>query len=685
MPLIDFMLNNIKVTQTEKTVIFSGFRTKWLFHEIERVMETTRFQKGIISHLGSLSFRVPLFFCYDFLLILESTVENHTRYYNVEITKKVLSEFRKVPIIEQTTRTFPSKLNSKALSEFTVTPLEHQSEFFEIYDQKTQQYGMNGYILGAVPGSGKTLSALMLGWQLKDNDVVVVISPSNALYEVWEETVVNKIKGDVPYYVYGKGKPEIGKKVYIFSHDNMKFAKEIILGMLSKKKIFIIVDECHAFNELKSDRTNLLIEVCQKASVKNMVWMSGTPFKAFGREVIPFLYSADPKFNEDAAGGFVKIFGVRGTYALNILSARIGRTVHLIEKAGVIKNKVINLELRVKVPNGERFTMPAIRKAMEKFVLERVSYYEFHGKRLEDQYLRIRNDFGKYLTGEQKKEFDNYCSLVETIRHAKDLSVLTKEMEKCNGYEKKVIIPALSSEEKKIFRDTKSVYKYVSLKIQGEALGRILGRERTLCNIEILKHLDSASVWCEELEYRGESFVVDDIFTMSESKVVFFTDYVEVLQEAEVFLKNKGYNPRVVYGETNKDLSEILDKAANDPKVNPIVATMKSLSTAVPLIFSDTIVLLNVPYRDYIYKQTVARVDRLGQKHTVKIFHVYLNTGDVPNISTRSKDLMEWSRQMVEKLLGIKTGDAEEIVEEEFLSSFAEGFSVKVKNLLGWK
>ena len=679
------MLDNIRVTQTDKAVIFSGFRTKWFFREIERVMETTRFQKGIVTHLGSLSFRVPLFFCYDFLLILESVIENHTPYYNVEIIKRTLKEFRKVPVISETNKEFPSKLNKKALDLFVFKPLESQQEFFEVYDQKTQQYGLNGYILGAEAGTGKTISSMMLGFQLNDVDTIVVISPSNALYEVWEDTVANKIKGNVPYYVYGKGKPEPGKKVYIFSHDNMKFAKEVILGMLKKKKVFIIVDECHSFNEIKSDRTNLLIDICQELKMKDMVWMSGTPFKAFGREVIPFLYSADPKFSEDTAAGFAKIFGVRGTYALDILSARIGRTVHLIDKKNVVQNKVVNLELRVKIPNGERYTMPAISKAMEKFVTERAEYYRFHGPRLESEYLRVRNDHGKYLTGSQLKQFEYYCDTVEVIRKARVYSDYTKEMQFCNDYEKKEIIPNLSSEEKKIFRDVKSVYKYFALKIQGEALGRILGRERTLCNLDILRNLDNASVWCEELNYKGESFVLDDIFDMSESKVVFFTDYVEVLQEAEVFMKKKGYNPKVVYGETNKDLSAILDAFAKDPKVNPIVATLKSLSTAVPLIMADTEVLLNVPYRDYIYKQTVARVDRIGQKHTVKIFHVYLDTDGIPNISTRSKDLMEWSKQMVEKLLGIKTGDVEEIVEEEFLSSFAEGFSTKLKNILGFK
>ena len=688
MSIIDFLLNNITVTQTDKYVMFSGFRTRKFIKEIQRTMDTVRFTNGMLTHVTAMSFRVPLFFCYDFLNVLEASYENRTQYYNSKITKRVLDEFRKTPLVTRTTKEFPSRLNKKALEQFVFKPMESQSEFFDLYDKKTQQYGLNGYILGAAPGLGKTISSLMLAFQLPEITKIVVLSPSNALYEVWEDTVANKIKGDVPYFVYGKGKTEKGKRVYIFSHDNLKFAKEVVNSFLKNENIFFIIDECHSFNEMKADRTNYLIEMCRQSKTNNVLFMSGTPFKAFGREVVPFLYCADPLFNEKAAEGFVKIFGVRGTLAMNILSSRIGRTLHIIEKKDVVQNEITNIELRVKVPNGVRFTMAAIRVQMEKFVKERVSYYNFHKKRLESDYLKIRADFGSYLVGEQLKQFERYCYTVEMIRHTGDISSITTEIKQVNDYERKVIIPNLSSENKKIFRDTTSVYKYVSLKIQGEALGRILGRERTLCNLEIIRHLEGARAYCEELEWQNEPFGIDDIFDMSESKVVFFTDYVEVLQEAETVLKKRGYHPKVVYGDTNKDLSDILKKFTEDPKVNPVIATIKSLSTAVPLIMADTEVLLNVPYRDYIYKQTIARVDRIGQKHPIKIFHVYLDTDGEPNISTRSKDLMEWSRQMVERLLGIKTGDSEdveELLEEEFISSFTEGFSVKLKNLLGFK
>jgi hypothetical protein len=55
----------------------------------------------------------------------------------------------------------------------------------------------------------------------------------------------------------------------------------------------------------------------------------------------------------------------------------------------------------------------------------------------------------------------------------------------------------------------------------------------------------------------------------------------------------------------------------------------------------------------------------------VKIFRYELDTGEVPNISTRSKEIMEWSKAMVDKLLGIESdGVDEEALEDEIESSF---------------
>lgn len=247
------------------------------------------------------------------------------------------------------------------------------------------------------------------------------------------------------------------------------------------------------------------------------------------------------------------------------------------------------------------------------------------------------------------------------------------------------MIPRLSNAQKKVFRDVRSVYKYVALKIQGEALGRILGKERQRCNIDILHGLDNSRATCEVLGWLDEPFSMADIFNNSKAKAIFFTDFVEVVDAAGELFKKAGMKPMLVYGDTNKDLAKILHSVENDPKVNPIVATYKSLSTAVPLVYLDSCVFLSQPFRSYIKEQAEARLDRLGQNNEIMYYNVTLDTGSESNISTRSQDILLWSKEMVLKLMQGSLTDDPEIIEESFFEAFDNNQAVKlIKSSLGW-
>ena len=67
---------------------------------------------------------------------------------------------------------------------------------------------------------------------------------------------------------------------------------------------------------------------------------------------------------------------------------------------------------------------------------------------------------------------------------------------------------------------------------------------------------------------------------------------------------------------------------------------------------ANTIVFLNSPFRSHEREQACSRCDRLGQTEVVQIFDVYLDTGKEPNISTRSQDIMQWSKDQVDAMLG---------------------------------
>lgn len=214
---------------------------------------------------------------------------------------------------------------------------------------------------------------------------------------------------------------------------------------------------------------------------------------------------------------------------------------------------------------------------------------------------------------------------------ARDLEIVRS----CNKFEDKYILPVLRGEQKAQFRDSRSVVKYVQLKIRGEALGRILTKRRIECFKAMVEHTD-----------------FERIIEASEKKTLIFTSYIDVVDEIADRCFNLEYNPLKVYGDTNKDIEKIMKIYKTDQTANPMVATYDSLSTAIPVVEANTCILFNSPFRDYERNQATSRVARLGQDSPVHIISVLLDTGSEDNISTRSNDIMEWSKQQVDAMLG---------------------------------
>jgi hypothetical protein len=131
---------------------------------------------------------------------------------------------------------------------------------------------------------------------------------------------------------------------------------------------------------------------------------------------------------------------------------------------------------------------------------------------------------------------------------------------------------------------------------------------------------------------------------------------------------DKGFIPCMVYGGTNSEVTSIITKFERDPDINPCIATYQSLSTAVPLIVANTVILLNQPFRDHEWDQAVARVDRIGQDSQVYVFEILLDTGVEPNISTRSKDILLWSKAQISAIMGSDVPtDYDELIKMSFI------------------
>ncbi len=597
--LLKRLLGLIEVEERNGFITISGLDTANVAKDITKIWSTSKVNTNMFTRFGRGVLTFESFFAIEVRYIIETIIANSRRDTNVRALRYIVELLDQNTWLANLQRPPQALLNRSALKRFTVSPLPVQEQFLDTYENLVPRLGLRGYMLASPAGTGKTLSSLFLA-ACMEAECTIVISPNNAVRRVWAATFDSRFKTKPSYWISDTpGLPNKPVDYAVFHYEALDSA--LVYAELCRKqnrKVFVILDECHNFNNEESLRTQKFIELCRVSQPVGLVWMSGTPIKAVGSECVPFLRTVDPLFKDTTAQAMYKIYGKSAARANDILCHRIGHISFKVEKATVVANTSDTQEYKFSFKGAERFTLDAIRKEITEFIVERTRFYNAERntyRRIYDQGIEEhRQRIAKNPA--LQRDFLKYQSYIRTIISGFD-PVAHKELAKyCNQYEKKEIIPFLSRGLKNAFADARSVVKYVHLKIRGEALGRVLGRRRIECFVEMANHADLTSY-------------IDN----SEKKTVVFTSNVEVLEALDKKFKAQGYKPLLVYGATNKNLAGIIEQFDKDQDANPLVATYDSLSTAVPLIMANTAIMFNQPFRQHEIEQAQARIDRLDQ------------------------------------------------------------------------
>lgn len=657
MALMDYarsMFGQISVEQDGDTIRVSGINPESLARDIKKTWNTSRLFQWLTSESGGRSLSFPAFFAPEFLYMFDHLATQR----RLDTSRRDLANM--VEGIKENTWIAEVKERAKdpnrvkrldytKLNKFIYKPLEYNVRYFEEYEQATGILGTRGSILAGAPGSGKTYMALAVA-EMLHSDYIIVVCPKITLVKPWQFAAEAKdlYKVPVPYWMPAQGKAYNGERLLIVHYDAMPHLEKI-LDKLAGKKVTVILDESHHMNEYKtSARSKLFVDIIfrlvagvrDEPGMVDVIWASGTPVKKQGSELIPFFLTTDPRFSVDLAERWTRAFGAEGKFGQDIIQNRMARIMSVVTKGEMKTAKPTVEYVPVKIPNGKHYTLDEVRKRMVEFIQERFAYY----KSIEKEYIQQYDDAMEYFTDRARygksdpKEYKAYRSQVQTLRRATDYRQYGPEMKATNAYEKTYILPTLPRQMAKDFVNAKSAYKYLPLKIQGECLGRIVGRGRIDCVREI-----------------AESANLEGLINNSHSKTVIFSSYVDVVETvADKLKRTRQHEPMVLYGKNSGEIGTVLRKFGADEKANPLVTTYKSLSTGVPLIEASTEILMDPPFRPYILDQTISRVDRLGQTKPVFIYILILDTGDVANLSTRTKDIVSWAQEQVEAITGVK-------------------------------
>ena len=625
--------NKINITGIPQTTFMKDIKNQWGTTKLKNMFQLQfHFGRGQLMSFHK-------FFLPDFLYVINQ-LPNRRAY---QLVTELIYE-----------NTYLKKLNEPIQENINLTTIqnelqlelkEYQLEFVKNYDRLKQRYSLKGYLLAFDTGVGKTVTAIALMTAL-NKEKIIVLTPNNVVYEFAGE--INKFC-KTPQKIWTKEKPISNAKWFIINYESMP--KLLSLKELKSGNIGIIIDEIHYFRSANAERVKYAEMIAKYTQSVDILTMSGTPIKQAPAELIPLLKLLDPYFDEEAEQIFKKAFGVNTMQLADIVRHRLGMMMYRKTKEEVLDLPEKHEEnIMVKIPNGENYTLKKVQQEVKKFVEERKKYYDQSTKQFEQDYLAGL----KYFTSTSqfnKSDYNKYLNIVEAIKKKKygcweEKGRLMKE---ANFYEKTVILPTLPSELKNRFKKAKSVYKYVDMVMLGEVIGNLLTRLRAAMYSEMFKH--------------GP---IKDIIQKAIKKTIIFTTFTDVVEAAAKSARDDwGMNPSIIYGKTSKDTPAILKEFKQNPNKNPLICTMQTMATGVTVVEANTVIFVGQGFRSVDKKQAYSRVYRIGQTDDVYIYTLILDTGSEPNLSTRLEDIVSWSQQMFDAVVGDVDIDLQKVVGTE--------------------
>lgn len=523
-------------------------------------------------------------------------------------------------------------LNIKRRMNYGILP--HQEILFEEYEFLKFVNNLRGMVLAADPGTGKTFSSLALAEAL-DVERVIVIAPAGTLETVWVDSITGEMyKKPQKFWLSTKKEPYYGERFIICHYEFMgKLAK--MLENDGKRTMFII-DESHNMNEKGTTRDKNFTALLDSVKPEDVLLLSGTAIKGSTMEVSNLLKATDVKFTPKIEEVFEYLYKSPNAFLIDILPMRYKEISTFVSKGSMGLPPSSTEELIMKLKNGDYYTLEKITERMREYGLKQLEHYTNHMDEYMETYTRLRNKATEkairkgIITEEDLHEYIDKVELIMRLYVEGGLADIPKIIREVNAFERLAIDPFNKGQDLHDFRNVATIVKYVSWKIQGEILARVVMRTR----------IDLAIDFAKEMDYKK-------VLTMTEKKTLFFSAYGEVCETAyHAISKHTGCGR--IYWDYVPDISKTVKAFHKDKNMQALVATYKSVSAGVPITAANLTVFFDLPFKTYVYGQAIARTHRLGQDKPCLFLQLLLDTGEKDNINSRNVDIIQLSKDMVE-------------------------------------
>lgn len=585
---------------------------------------------------------VPLFFALELYKIFKELASFYgLQYYNKcadQIWEKTwISKYQKL----QNSYNFEdSRVNINNLNRFIYKLKDYQLEFIKNYDLLTYTNELNGYVLGFKQGLGKTFTSLALAECLDKNQIIIVCP--NTLKENWAYEIRSYYKkynnnddrwiNDI--YINGINKFSIAKNPK-FIITNQESIDKIYNKISKNKDTIIIVDECHNFRNINSERVKKLLRLRDLVDCKDNLLMSGTPIKATPDEIVPVLRMIDPYFTEELGIKYKEVFANSTIEVSNVVKERLSRIIYVKKKEDVLSLPEKNLEdLYWKISNSNKYLLKNIRKEIiDQFSIE----YEKKLKNI-DQYRKEFEFLVRKYSSADEKTTEEYLDWVSNkVYPSKRYKEVHETLEELyRSFLNKYVYPNIkSSDETKRLKFVSAQYLYAKESAMGLAIGKILPPARSNC----FKYLVSENI-----------NTIIDMVNKATKKTILFTNYLDVADHLHKILESKSVKSIKITGSTKNRMDEILKFKQSDD-IDVLIATTQTLSTGITLTEANQMLFFGTPYRYADFEQACDRIHRIGQTTPVNIYTVLLDTKEV-NVTSRIEEIMEWSKSISDANMG---------------------------------
>lgn len=529
-----------------------------------------------------------------------------------------------------------------------ITLKDYQAEFIQRYPALKDLFQLRGMILSFDQGLGKTVTSMSTMVAL-NKEKTIVIAPKSTIDVTWRAQLEKFIKGPPRVYVTGDPNFSIDYDFFVFNYEAISklapIAKEF-----RKYNTGIIVDESHNFLT-QSNRTSNLVDLTYATKCSDLLLLSGTPLKAVGSELLSMLMLLDRFIDEEAKQIFRKTFGLSSSLANDVIHARLDHIMYRKVKEDVLDlPKKTEYTIKIKIPDGDKYTLDEVKKKASVYAKERAQYHREHMRDYIDTFNRILT-YAKNET--ELGGTPGFAKFIKNLNKLRNIQFSTMNPDhvalahEIRQYEDTYLFPALPAEMKREYREVSSAVKYVGLKVRGEVIGNLLIKMRTEMTSEMVAYAN-----------------LPDMIHKAMKKTIIFTSFIETCEAAYDYLTKHGFKKAIkLHGQSEETVKGAVEKFTKDPSYNPLVSTINMLVTGVTLIEANNMVFLNKPYRFTDFAQASDRIHRIGQDTPVFINTIILDTGSKPNLSTRMEDIMEWSRDSFNDLVGGSNLRIEQIME----------------------